>query len=72
MERYDKTKVCAQLRSKNMYANTDPAHIAANPMPSTEIFWCNLTMQVCGPDDSLCDSDTCVKGRWCYRSILDV
>jgi hypothetical protein len=55
-----------------MYAYVDPAHRANSTSECTEIFWCNLTMTNLGPDDKLCDSDKCCKGRWCYRNALDV
>lgn len=63
---------CSMLRSKNMYAHVDPAHRANSTSELTEMFWCNLTMNNIGPDEKLCDTDKCCKGRWCYRGVLDV
>lgn len=70
MERYNRTQICAHLRSKNMYMNQDPSHLEHHTSDISEIFWCNLTMQPCGPDDRLCDSDSCREGRECFKNIL--
>lgn len=71
MADYDRLKICAHLRSKQMYSYVDPAHKAHSTSSLTEIFWCNLTMTGVGPDEVLCDSDRCCQGRWCYRSVLE-
>lgn len=72
MSSYDRTRLCAHLRSKQLYSHVDPAHRANSTSSLTEVFWCNHTMGSVGPDEVLCDSDTCCEGRWCFRSILDV
>lgn len=68
----DRTLLCAHLRSKQTYCPSDPAHRAASTSSQTEIFWCNHTMTGVGPDDVLCTAESCCRGRWCYRSVLDV
>lgn len=69
MEIHDRTKICAHLRSKDMY--TSPGTRAGNaPTDLGEVFWCNLTMKNIGPDDCLCDAQRCVAGRGCFASIF--
>lgn len=71
MADYELTEICAFLRSKQMYAKSDPAHRAHSTTSLTEVFWCNFTMASVGPDERLCDSDRCCKGRWCWHDPLD-
>ncbi len=68
---YDRTKMCAHLRSKNMYTDPDPEAAENTPSDQAQNFWCNLTMRNLGPDDVLCDTGRCCAERWCYRSIFD-
>ena len=71
MSGYDRTKLCAHLRSKNMYYANDEGHASGQDTSGlTELFWCNRTMKNCGPDDRLCDCNTCVPGRTCFYSIF--
>ena len=72
MSYYNRTEVCAHLRSKQLYSPSDTAHRAQSTSSRTEVFWCSRTMSSTGPDEVLCDVDTCCPGRWCYRSVLDV
>lgn len=73
MANYNRAELCVNLRSKNMYTDVDsePDRVRGDSTDMTEIFWCIRTMQAFGPDDRLCDADTCRPGRECFKGLLD-
>lgn len=58
---------CRQLLSKGLYVNAGlpPGEEAAGDGN----FWCGKTQKTYGPDDELCDADTCLNpARSCYEA----
>lgn len=61
---------CRELRSKRFYflqqMPTEEAHL----LDASGHCWCQLTMQVFGPDGERVRPADCSPGRDCYRSLL--
>jgi hypothetical protein len=64
--------VCRKLRTKAAF-NADPEGAQwKKGDATTEAYWCLLSMEAFGPDDSFCHPDACGPRRSCYRPADDV
>ncbi len=60
---------CKYLRTKMSYVpDVDNSEFWRSTDSTTHAYWCLLTMQPAGPDDSLAAPPECQPGRKCYDS----
>jgi len=58
--------VCRKLRTKMAFGSLEGVRDWRHGESSTAVYWCLLTMETAGPDDSFAHPHNCQSGRRCF------